>query len=75
MGAWIETTVVPLCRGVGNVAPYVGAWIETSLHILQASNYTSHPTWVRGLKPLQPVSVSLDDMSHPTWVRGLKLIC
>ena len=30
VGAWIETTVVPLCRGVGNVAPYVGAWIETS---------------------------------------------
>ena len=36
------------------VAPYVGAWIETS-DIINL-NYTplSHPTWVRGLKLYSP---------------------
>ena len=32
------------------VAPYVGAWIETSTVLAQINLYTSHPTWVRGLK-------------------------
>ena len=34
------------------VAPYVGAWIETMMEILRESSRRSHPTWVRGLKPL-----------------------
>ena len=50
VGAWIETTVVPLCRGVGNVAPYVGAWIETFAVYYDGDISSSHPTWVRGLK-------------------------
>ena len=58
VGAWIETSSsrhgTSLCR----VAPHVGAWIETG--------YTtppyrvppvSHPTWVRGLKPISRVVV------------------
>ena len=33
----------------------------------------SHPTWVRGLKPIV-VAVKMSPLtSHPTWVRGLKL--
>ena len=33
----------------------------------------SHPTWVRGLKPLFLLLLVLLMVSHPTWVRGLKL--
>ena len=32
------------------VAPYVGAWIETSLSLISTKSPMSHPTWVRGLK-------------------------
>ena len=38
------------------VAPYVGAWIETSMVRLMASAFgESHPMWVRGLKRIQLV--------------------
>ena len=33
-----------------NVAPYVGAWIETPRRRCQPECSESHPTWVRGLK-------------------------
>ena len=33
------------------VAPYVGAWIETSVARTFAMLSLSHPMWVRGLKP------------------------
>ena len=34
-----------------DVAPYVGAWIETSIGVkLKLTEYKSHPMWVRGLK-------------------------
>ena len=29
MGAWIETDIVERKKALENVAPYVGAWIET----------------------------------------------
>ena len=32
------------------VAPYVGAWIETSEYLSIDGDNKSHPTWVRGLK-------------------------
>ena len=32
------------------VAPYVGAWIETTEEALDKEVFQSHPTWVRGLK-------------------------
>ena len=32
------------------VAPYVGAWIETSISAFVRPIKWSHPTWVRGLK-------------------------
>ena len=54
------------------VAPYVGAWIETSGHSVILTSDTSHPTWVRGLKP-EWYNNNLEAIaSHPTWVRGLK---
>ena len=50
MGAWIETSGAKDAARAQLVAPYVGAWIETtdSLHISHI--VASHPTWVRGLK-------------------------
>ena len=32
------------------VAPYVGAWIETRWSDIRVRAQKSHPTWVRGLK-------------------------
>ena len=54
------------------VAPYVGAWIETSNVFWPLSKVTSHPTWVRGLKPIGKLNGGTRLKSHPTWVRGLK---
>ena len=34
------------------VAPHVGAWIETLLCYYLTDTKTSHPMWVRGLKPI-----------------------
>ena len=37
-----------------NVAPYVGAWIETFTRRAERwSGFTSHPMWVRGLKLIE----------------------
>ena len=33
-----------------SVAPYVGAWIETTFVDDETGYEVSHPTWVRGLK-------------------------
>ena len=33
-----------------NVAPYVGAWIETIEILKNDASGESHPMWVRGLK-------------------------
>ena len=53
MGAWIETVLALLLHRVRLVAPYVGAWIETWVDgPTIAEVEKSHPTWVRGLKPL-----------------------
>ena len=56
-----------------NVAPYVGAWIETMNQENATIAYKSHPTWVRGLKRNLKQYQVLQNQSHPTWVRGLKL--
>ena len=62
----------PLCAL--DVAPYVGAWIETSRRARRPGYSASHPTWVRGLKPNSGEKVAKHPESHPTWVRGLKLV-
>ena len=72
MGAWIETRETEHQEESTNVAPYVGAWIETFPSASEVSLRMSHPTWVRGLK-LMITNNLLDYLqSHPTWVRGLK---
>ena len=38
------------------VAPLVGAWIETMPWYLYPYWMMSHPSWVRGLKPLSVMS-------------------
>ena len=37
-------------RNMHDVAPYVGAWIETCTPRSKPLLVSSHPTWVRGLK-------------------------
>ena len=50
MGAWIETHLVLKVPFTQNVAPCVGAWIETYHVIYSTHDKWSHPVWVRGLK-------------------------
>ena len=52
VGAWIETSKSINMEIKVKVAPYVGAWIETSWLFFSCHNTVSHPTWVRGLKPI-----------------------
>ncbi len=40
------------CHFCALVAPYVGAWIETSSFEDDVKKFKSHPMWVRGLKLL-----------------------
>ena len=54
MGAWIETHLLSYRISPYQVAPYVGAWIETPLRVYSARLQRSHPTWVRGLKRIVP---------------------
>ena len=56
------------------VAPYVGAWIETHSPRTAPCADGSHPTWVRGLKLQNGRHAHVRQTSHPTWVRGLKLL-
>ena len=72
VGAWIETRHEQPRPERHQVAPYVGAWIETSFIVFLTSLSTSHPTWVRGLKPFLVDQAKETLKSHPTWVRGLK---
>ena len=74
MGAWIETQKKAVILHVGEVAPLVGAWIETTVKA-SASEETapSHPSWVRGLKLKKLAQKDKEERSHPSWVRGLKL--
>ena len=52
VGAWIETFLLVSAFILAVVAPHVGAWIETNRNGGIGSAFMSHPTWVRGLKPL-----------------------
>ena len=68
----LKRLLISILHLLREVAPYVGAWIETLLEKDNQSYWTSHPTWVRGLKHcLRRVNIKLGE-SHPTWVRGLK---
>ena len=56
------------------VAPYMGAWIETwRVSRYSTSGHVSRPIWVRGLKQLTLMDGTCDRVrSRPIWVRGLK---
>ena len=69
----LKHVLVLAAQRCGDVAPYVGAWIETILLLLLFVLLLSHPTWVRGLKLLHCSRQHKRTGSHPTWVRGLKL--
>ena len=75
VGAWIETSIVMAVGYSTIVAPRVGAWIETKYtsSVIIGSG-TSHPVWVRGLKPTKNMGQHRLLWSHPVWVRGLKLV-
>ena len=51
----------------------MGAWIETNISVVARCYLASHPTWVRGLKLDDLLTINPRVLSHPTWVRGLKL--
>ena len=72
MGAWIENDGLQPEMRADAVAPHVGAWIETIVYRLYDEVNKSHPTWVRGLKLLIGLTLTMLLQSHPTWVRGLK---
>ena len=62
-----------LCsNSVTEVAPRVGAWIETLNQYAHDLTRKSHPVWVRGLKRFNLLVKSFVELSHPVWVRGLK---
>ena len=51
MGAWIEIYMKNEGEKFMKVAPFMGAWIEILLDFLvENTQYSSHPLWVRGLK-------------------------
>ena len=52
-GAWIETALKIGERNPRTVAPYTGAWIETTQVSRAEVLGKSHPTRVRGLKPVE----------------------
>ena len=54
------------------VAPLVGAWIETAKLAYEQTRGQSHPSWVRGLKHRKKRLYDKVIRSHPSWVRGLK---
>ena len=55
------------------VAPYVGAWIETLKPKIKAKNVASHPTWVRGLKPMMIIGVVIQSVAPyvGAWIETL----
>ena len=52
MGAWIETRIEIASDPAKLVAPYMGAWIETTMCRLLNGQTESLPIWERGLKQI-----------------------
>ena len=56
-----------------DVAPYVGAWIETNILVHLSCRHCVAPyvgAWIETILTLWYIKIQ---QSHPTWVRGLKL--
>ena len=65
---------VLFAQPVFEVAPYVGAWIETTnIHDIAGGDLVA-PYVGAWIETLTSPPASLCVASHPTWVRGLKLI-
>ena len=47
------------------VAPHVGAWIETRIDLNYSTSELSHPMWVRGLKQTPKVDQPLQTCRTP----------
>ena len=70
----LKLYIIVVSKWVFPVAPYVGAWIETSPNGGKLfEQVKSHPMWVRGLKHCHNPHSCQKHWSHPMWVRGLKL--
>ena len=65
MGAWIETLITSLHSPVILVAPFVGAWIETNMAVKQNAPTPSLPSWERGLKLRNYLSLAVPDFVAP----------
>ena len=59
-------------KPLSEVAPFVGAWIETLLRLFYNEHCASLPSWERGLKQISNVCGVLIKLSLPSWERGLK---
>ena len=57
----------------GGVAPYVGAWIETTSTEPARPTSTVAPYVGAWIETGRTCSTLVDVTSHPMWVRGLKL--
>jgi len=73
VGAWIETGTKVTIMFLVDVAPCVGAWIETEQVRYRLNVTLSRPAWARGLKRMTHVCPKCGAMSRPAWARGLKL--
>ena len=58
---------------IRQVAPHVGAWIETRIVFEHRVYIASLPMWERGLKLVVTTFAMADVRSLPMWERGLKL--
>ena len=56
-----------------NVAPYVGAWIETSGILAIHKSPVVAPYVGAWIETFWRLHAGTGGVSHPTWVRGLKL--
>ena len=65
------------CRIIADVvAPFVGAWIETSVIGMMSKLLPSHPSWVRGLKQPQGLQVHTNISVAPfvgAWIETISI--
>ena len=58
--------------GASDVAPYVGAWIETANDGFSSIEFTVAPYVGAWIETANDGFSSIEFTSHPMWVRGLK---
>ncbi len=76
MGAWIETNSTRVVSVPMAVAPFMGAWIETWHRPATSWANSSHPSWVRGLKPARTVGDVVEHQVAPfmgAWIETKSL--